>query len=145
MNRDKALRYAYGAALSGNLTYPVGQSAVQIFDEKLEASNNIYVLILNQNSIYAGNFMDQRWTAKIELEIVSKQQNSVSKDILDDISEQIENIIIPSAFTNGLSVDSGWQVINVSLESISYANIQQTETNSILTKTLIFNQTIIKK
>lgn len=145
MDREKAIRLAYFEALDGNLTYESSQ--VQVFDNKFEpvANSSTYVLFSNQSSQDQGNFSSFRWTSRITLQIVSKTQSAVSSDVVDDVGEQIEAIIFPGEpKTNGLIQQSGWQIINVSLDSANYTTLELSPTNTVITKLLTFSQTITK-
>jgi hypothetical protein len=145
MDREKAIRAAFFTPLDGNLNY--SGSEVKIFDQKFEpnANSTNYVLISNQSSQDQGNFNCFRWTSRITLQVISKTQSSVSSDVVDDIGEQIENIIFPgNPSQNGLTQQTGWQILNVALESVNYTSIQITDTNSVITKILTFSLTITK-
>lgn len=145
MDREKAIRAAFYTPLNGNLSYE--SSEVKIFDQKFEPNANTtnYVLISNQSSQDSGNFSCFRYTSRITFQIVSKTQSSVSSDVVDDIGEQIENIILPgSPAQNGLTQQSGWQILNVAIESVNYTTFQLTDTNSTITKLITFSLTITK-
>ena len=145
MDREKAIRTAYLTALQGNITYD--SSPVKIFDQKFEpnANDSNYILISNQSSQDQGNFTSFRWTTTIALQIVSKTQSATSTDVVDDIGQLIEGIIFPGdPSVNGLIQQDGWQILNVSLESVNYSQLQITETNTVISKILSFSQTIIK-
>jgi hypothetical protein len=148
MNRDRILRLAYFNALNGQLTY--NSAAVPISDSKLESDASVYVIIGAQTASNT-EFSDYNkycWTTSISLEIHSVHQDSVSKDIVDEVGEQIEAIIIGDSQEdeNGLVVESGWSITGVTLTT-SYPNttyLKHSDGSNYVTKLLTFSQTIEK-
>lgn len=147
INRETAIRNAYYQALNGNISY--NGVNIPLTDSITNQGQNdaVYIVMTNQTSVYdkSGGFQMLAWESTINLMIVSQQAFSVSKDILDAVSEQIENIIIPSATTNGLVQQSGWQINNVLLRTVEFKEFVLGPTTSIIPKILVFWQKIVKQ
>lgn len=142
-NREKSIRDAVFQALNGNLSY--NSDEVFVYDSKLEGEDDLYVLITDQTAQYSGNFAEHAWDCSIILQIVSRTADTISRDIIDEVSKQIEDIIIESLPTlNGLVTQLGWQIINNSLGNVTYTNFTMTDTQSAITKLLTFNQKVVK-
>lgn len=143
MNRDKAVRMSFFDALNGELTY--NSVAVPISDMKLETDAPVYVLITRQTATLSPqNYDTFIWETTLTLEIHSVHQDSVTKDIVDEVGEQIEQIIIgTSPQDNGLVQQEGWVIDNVYLSNSSYGGdyLKHGDSNYVI-KLLTFTQTI---
>lgn len=143
ISREKALRNAYFNVLNGNLSY--NSINVPVFDNKVESPNDsLYVLLTDQASSYNGNFARAAWDSLFQIKIISKQYNSVSKDIVDDICQQIEDIISPDTTTIGLQAHTGWQIINVYVNTCNYTELEISSTQTVIQKIVTFSNQIIK-
>lgn len=142
MNRDKAVRLKYyEVLLAGDIRYDSG--SVSIWDEKAEdATNNLYILFQGQQAQFTGNFCNKTWQCTIDLVIVNKQPDTISKDTTDDIAEQIEDLLT-AALVSGVEYE-GWQITNFVLDSSNTAAYTLSETASEIEKTLTFRQTLTK-
>jgi hypothetical protein len=111
-------------AIKNSLSYD--GNPVHVYDSTTTGEvpdENIYVLLTTQSSVNASDFSRFRWNCVQSLEIVSKQMGSVSKDIVDDISEQIEQILTyvkNQPGEGGMINQSGWSFQDVILESVNY-------------------------
>lgn len=138
MNREKAIRKAFFDALNNNISAPV-------FDGQAVGSLDLFVLLEDQSAQDISEFKTRRWNCSIVISLVQKQQSSYTKDIVDDLTEEIENILTPGpASQNALPNQSGWQFTNVRLDQVRYASFQISSTESICNKFLTFNFTITK-
>lgn len=148
MNREKAGRDGFGNAIDGQLSY--NSVPVNHYDEVTTnevAGETTYVLLTQQTANNISDFRRFRWNCVQTVEIVSKQINSVSKDIVDEISEQIEQIIIypdNQPGNGGLVVQTGWEFSDVLLESVSYTEFQLESNYYEITKVLNFSYIITK-
>jgi hypothetical protein len=137
----KKVRKAYYEALNGQLTYD--GSPVSVWDEKAEATtNNIYVLLSTQTATDTSTFSSFDTQTTILIDIVSKSQDRVSKDVLDEVAQQILTIILPTVTTNGLPAQSGVQILNVRKESDNYLPVQLSATGSIIRRLIRFSQRV---
>jgi hypothetical protein len=124
MNREQAVRMGFYDAIKSALSYD--GNAVHTYDSLTtnEVENeDKYVLLTQQSAVNSSDFRRFRWNCVQTIEITSKQYSSVSKDIVDDISEQIEQIITYPTNQPGngyLAAQTGWEFSDILLESASY-------------------------
>lgn len=115
---NRLFRKAAYEALSGNLTHDGGQ--VPVYDEKLGANtNNIYVLVQSQSTNTANTFSSFSQTGTLVLQVVHKSWDGVTKDVIEDISNQILQILFPNPQSNGFVSQSGLQILNAHQRSTS--------------------------
>ena len=143
MNRDKAVRMGFYDAIKTALTYDGNTvhsydslTTNEVTDEKQ------YVLLTQQSSVNNADFRRFRWNCIQTIEITSKQYSSVSKDIVDDISEQIEQIIIypdNQPGNGGMAAQSGWEFTDALLESTNYIEVEISANYYEITKVLQFS------
>jgi hypothetical protein len=129
-----AFRMAVGDALVG-LTYD--GSPVLVYDEKAEdGANNTYVLLSAQTAAQIGVFSGYYHDCSLLLQIITKQQDTVSKDVPDIISEQITNILFPNnnPAANGLVAQSGFNINCLKVESVNSENLTLSATKSEIKK-----------
>ena len=146
MNRELAARKAFYSPLLNSINIPGGSGdKVPVSDGKANTNDRLYILIEAQSANNQSSFKTRRWQSSLSLTICHKQDDSYTRDIVDDVCEQIESILTPgNAEFNGLQSQSGWQVTNVSLNDVSYADFQISETETICIKFLTFNFIITK-
>lgn len=143
MNREKAVRMGFYEAIKTALSYD--GNAVHTYDSLTtnEVTNEMqYVLLTQQSSVNSSDFRRFRWNCIQTIEITSKQYSSVSKDIVDDIGEQIEQIITypQSQPGNGyLAAQSGWEFSDILLESTNYIEVEISTNYYEITKVLQFS------
>jgi len=140
MNRDKAVRMGFYDAIKVALSYD--SNPVRAYDSL--TTNEVpderqYVLLTQQSGVNSADFRRFRWNCIQTIEITSKQYSSVSKDIVDDISEQIEQIIIYPANqpgNGGMIAQSGWEFSDILLESTNYIEVEISANYYEITKVL---------
>jgi hypothetical protein len=147
-NREKAGRDGLGNAIDGRLSY--NSQSVHHYDEVTTnevPDETLYVLLTQQTASNISDFRRFRWQCLQTVEIVSKQINSVSKDIVDHISEQIEQIIIypdNQPGNGGMIAQDGWEFSDVQLESVNYTEFQLENNFYEITKILNFSYIITR-
>jgi hypothetical protein len=140
MNREKAIRMGFYDAIKTALSYD--SNTVHTYDSLTTnevTSEMQYVLLTQQSSVNNSDFRRFRWNCIQTIEITSKQFSSVSKDIVDDISEQIEQIIIypdNQPGNGGMVAQSGWEFTDVLLESTNYIEVELSTNYYEITKVL---------
>ncbi len=135
MNREKVIRLYIHGLLNGTLAY--NATTIPVWDSKLEDKTNIYVIIEEQSANVIQKFPQQMaWECSINLFIVSKQQDTVSRDVVDDIAEQIETIVY-NALQNGV-VTNGWQLNNMALASTEHSMFELLHSKMQVSKTMTF-------
>lgn len=142
MDREKAIRLKLFELLTAaNIRYDDGD--INVWDEKAEdETNNLYIVFRDQTAQNDGTFCLNSWTCTLELGIVCKQPDTVSKDIPDDIGEQVEAALY-AGLVNGV-ITNGWQINNFVLDSVNYSTFVLSPTQSEIEKTLIFRMTANK-
>lgn len=146
MSREKEARNAFYSAMVGALNIPGGSGdKIPVSDGKAETKARLYVLIESQTAVSDSDFRNRRWRATLSVSIMHKQMDSYTRDIVDDVGQQIEDIITPGiASQNGLPAQNGWQVTSIVLDNVSYADFQISDTETVCIKYLTFNFTITK-
>lgn len=140
MNREKAVRMGFYDAIKTALSYD--SAAVHTYDSATtnEVPNEqLYVLLAQQSSVNAGDYTRFRWNCVQTIEITSKQYSSVSKDIVDDVSEQIEQIIaypFNKPGKGGMIAQTGWEFSDILLESTNYVEFELSDNYYEITKVL---------
>ena len=145
MNREKAIRTAFYSVLN-SIIYPAGSGIrIPISDGKAISKDKIYTLIESQTAQDSSDMRNKRWNASITITVIHKQKDSYTRDIVDDIGEEIESTILPgNAALNGLPEVPGWKITNVYLGNIDYADFQINENETVCIKFLTFNFIINK-
>lgn len=143
MNREKAVRTGFYDAIKNALSYD--SNAVHTYDSLTtnEVTDEMqYVLLTQQSGVNASDFRRFRWNCVQTIEVTSKQYSSVSKDIVDDISEQIEQIITYPQNQPGngyLAPQAGWEFSDILLESTNYIEVEISANYYEITKVLQFS------
>lgn len=119
----KAFRMAVFQALDGNLT-DLSSVAVDVFDGKAEdAVSNSYVLLSQETGNQIGNFSLFLHDSSIILQVVTKTADTISKDELDHISQQITQILLPGPAADGLVQQSGFQINCLQAQSVNSSEV----------------------
>lgn len=142
MNREKAIRHKiYDVLSTGNIRYDDGE--IDVWDEKAEdTTNNIYILLKRQTAQAPQTFCQNQWDVTIEVWVVNKQPDTISKDTTDDVVEQVEDLL--SVAMNGGIEYEGWQIINFNMDSLATDDYFLSDTKTEIQVTLIFNARMIK-
>lgn len=148
MNRDKAVKMGVYEAIKAALSYD--GNAVHVYDDVTtnEVTDEMqYVLLTSQSSVNASDYRRFRWNCVQTIEIVSKQHSSVSKDIVDDIDEQIEQILVypdNQPGNGGFAAQAGWEFSDVLLESSNYVDFELSANYYEITKVIQISCIITK-
>lgn len=146
MSREKSARKAFYDVLVNQIDVP-GQTVdkVPVSDGQATTKAKLYMLIEDQTAQDVSDMRNRRWNGSLVISICHKQGSSYTRDIIDDVAQEIEDIITPGAASqNGLPIQSGWQITNIRVDSVSYADFQISSTESICIKFLTFNFIITK-
>lgn len=138
---SKQLRLAVFAALSGNVP------GYATYDEKraVAATAAKYILLSTQQET-PSNDNDCTWitNSTIDIEVVQKTGSEVSKDDIDEASNTILAILIPTPWVTPLT-SGNLQFQNATVESIISRNLSLTETESVVIKVIRFAVTITQQ
>lgn len=119
----KAFRMAVFQALNNNLT-DLNSSAVRVYDGKAEETvSNIYVLLTTETGNQIPNFSLFLHDSSIILQVVAKTIDTISKDELDHVSDQITQILLPGTATDGLAQQSGFQINCLQAQSVNSSEV----------------------
>lgn len=141
MNREKAIRLKVYELLTAEQIL-VDEGEVSIYDEKVEdESSNIYIVLKRQTASIANDNCRNKWNCRIDLWIVNRQRDTISKDTTDDICERVEELLAP--LSDGVEYN-GWQMLNAVLEDLDYDTFQLTDTDTEIQLTLTYSLTAIK-
>lgn len=135
----KLVRYAFGNAISGQLSY--GGVAVPVADDVLsiEDPTDIYVILSSQTAVEVSTFSSFEHSASIVIDIVHRSSHYVTKDIVDNVAQQIFTIIQPTPTTNGLSAQSGVQFTDVKKINDIYLNLNLSNSGPVVRRIVTYS------
>lgn len=139
--RDVSLpyRHAVFAVLSG--------ISVPVYDEKRKVTDTdpLFVLLSTQQQIPSDD-NDCTWISRssIDIEIQQRTGSEVSKDDIDNLSNEILGLLIPTPWNTPLT-SPNLQFQNAFAESIISRNASITETDTIIIKVIRFVCTVTQQ
>lgn len=142
----KILRAAIDAILKGAISYNGG--FLLFFDEKVFVGQmpNVYCLYSTQREQDASDQYGSDCTfvtrSTIDLMIVDRTGSEVSKDILDDLSNLIMELLLNSPGNSNLAVPAGFQISYLKRDSAVSGLFQITPTQSEIRKIMTFSAII---
>ncbi len=138
----KPLRLAVFNCLNGNT------GGVPVSDEKRLVSNtaNLFIILSTQQETPVEE-NDCTWINRsaIDIEIYQKTGSEVSKDTIDDTSNIILTLLMPTRQVMGITEPSGLQFANPFCESNITRNLSLSDTESVLVGVVRFVVTIIQQ
>lgn len=124
-----------------------GHISVNVYDEKrkVTANDQTFVLLSTQQQTPKDD-NDCTWIsrASIDIEVTQKTGSEVSKNYIDDISDEICQILVTAPFVSPIA-SSNLQFGNAVIESIISRNMSISETESVLTKIIRFSCTVVQQ
>lgn len=97
-----------------------GQSFTVYKEDVPETEEGNYVLLRAEGGSEDNNKRSFADDTVIVVDIVSVHQNNVDRSVVEAIDNTIGNLILPTSRTNGLTVQSGMQILNVRRENFTY-------------------------
>lgn len=140
---QKILRAAVYNALNG--TVNVG-GVIPVYDEKRPSTStaSVYILLSTQQET-SNDTQDAFITiSSIDIEICQDTGSEVSKDTIDDISNEVLVILMPTRENSGLVSPSNMQILNLDRRTITRA-FEISPTQSILRKIITLSATIVQQ
>lgn len=135
----KPLRHAINGVVTGQIT--VGAITLPDYDEKVFTGESpaLYIVYSTQQETPGPEENDCSMIVRssIGIEIIRRSGSEVSKDDIDDASDQLYQILIPSYGTAGFTIP-GFNISYAARESAITQNLAITETESILRKIIRF-------
>lgn len=137
----KGLRLSVFNALVG-ITYD--STAVPVQDENYTGAAKRYIVLSTQTGDQTEK-NDSTWItrATILLDVIQKT-DAVSKDGLDDIGNQINEIIMPTRATIGLVAPAGFQYTNIEADERSL-NLNLNSVESVTRKLITYSLDIVQQ
>lgn len=130
-----ALRRAVSEALEGNISY--NASSVAVYDgQVLSDGDNLYILIGSESSSPRPNRARPSFLVTVLIEIIHRAEYAIDSEVLENVSEQALEILIPTVTTNGLVSQADFQFSCLQLENGNKLNLAISTTNSINRKLL---------
>jgi hypothetical protein len=141
----KPFRKAIYDRLKNNVVYK--STAVAIYDEKVFTGETpiVYILFGTQREQNVDD-TDCAWETRssIDILIISRTQSETSKDVLDDISNNILDLLLNLPGSDNLAAQTGFKIIYLKRESAVCGLLQISPTETILQKQLTLTATIIQ-
>lgn len=140
------LRLAIFGVLNGNLTYN-GQP-VNLYDEKKKvgSADKVYIVMGTQASTPVDDNDSCFITDEtIDLEILHKTEFEVTKDFIDDLSNQMYQQLIPTKLTDSLPDPTLMQIQYFDLRRAVTRSVEVTPTETIIAKIITFGCKVIQQ
>ena len=136
---NQPLRKAIFEALNHQIQYEASEVPVHDQKQRKGYDNTNYVIIGNITSSDNRTFQGWSRIMSFDLDIVTKTTNAISSLIADTIAGQIFEILMPDIGLVGVVVPTGFNYINLRLDSDRYIDFELTDTSSLLRRILGFN------
>lgn len=143
MEASKAIRTGYFLALNGNITS--NGNNVPIFDVYALPENTPYpyVLLSTQTAVQLDVKRCKRYNTRMLIDIVTASDNPIGRSEAEDIAEQIEDIVIPSTFTDIDLTAYGYELLNTKREQDTDASLMN-GTKYIYRKLITYSSLTVK-
>lgn len=141
---QRILRKAINDLLAGNITY--NSIPVPIYDEKIrdKQSPNLYIIFGTQQETDQNTDTSFTTISTIDLEITHKTEYEVSKDAIDEVSDQVLEILLPTPDGPGWDYN-GFLIQNITRTSTISRNFSLTDSQSIIAKIITITATITQQ
>ena len=107
-----AYRTAIFEAINGLVSY--GGSVVPVYSGYAETDDKIYIILEDINEVQANDNKSKFLTsATINIEVVQVSDRGVSYKAVDEITGAIMQILVPTPFKAGFTIDANFQAVNV--------------------------------
>ena len=136
-----ALRQAYVDALQ---VVQYNAAPVPIVDDKLETTSPVYMRVTTMNVTQNNTKTYFAGECDVNIQVVSVQKSSVSKGILESISNDMMNALFPTMNTNGLIIGGFYKVSYAMLTNSVYSTAIQTADGFEISKTLTIKTRVIQ-
>jgi hypothetical protein len=133
----KILRQAIYDALNGNII--INSLPVLVIEEKLRSTQNpnLFIILSNQyENDEERNSSTWITRSSIDIEIIHKTGSDVSKDVIDNVYNQLLEIVFPTREALGLTVPVGFQFQEGFRESCFTNVVLLSETETVITEKL---------
>lgn len=142
---QRPFRMAIHSVINGNATYN-GQP-VYFYDEKKKVglTDRVYGLYTTQQT--TRDHTSDCWITDelITLELLHKSGFEVTKDFVDDVSDQLYQLLMPTRINDALPDPSLMLIQNFELEEALTRSVEITDTETIVSKLITFSCKIIQQ
>jgi hypothetical protein len=136
---QKPLRLSIHSVINGNTTY--NGSPVNFYDEKKKVglTDRVYGLYSTQQT--TRDRTSEYWITDelITIELLHKSGFEVTKDFIDDVSDQLYQILMPDAINAALPNPSLMLIQHFELEEAITRSVEITDTETIVSKLITFS------
>jgi hypothetical protein len=106
-----SIRKSFYDAITGHVTYD--SATIPVYDEKVETvpEKDIWIVIADQIDLDKSNKHQFANETTIDINIVSKRKSAGGKKVIEDISDQILQVIVPTTKTVGLTIAPPFKIV----------------------------------
>jgi hypothetical protein len=142
---QKILRQAVYDIINGQLSY--NGSNVPVYDEKRKVgqADSLFVILGTQQETDDSTSDAFITDSSIDIEIQHRTEFEVSKDAIDDVSNQILQILMPTPQTDGFLVQNLFQITCVRRTSTISRNFSISDSVSIIAKIITISAKIVQQ
>lgn len=141
----RILRMAVYNLLNGNISYN-GQN-VPVYDEKRRVgdTDNLFIILGTQQESDDDTSDTFITDSSIDIEIQHRTDYEVSKDAIDEVSNQVLDLILPTPQTNGFAVQNLALIQCVRRSRSVSRNFSLTDSQSVVAKIVTITCKIIQQ
>lgn len=145
LDAGASLRKAYNSALNGNVTF--SGSAVPLVDGKLHENmrEDVYIMFSTQSDTDKPNKNYFATEINLAVLIVNRKEATVQKSVVENISNQVLTIIIPTTTTHGLIIDAPFKITFVKRDNANTQGAKLDDGTFIIAKEINFRNRIIQQ
>lgn len=140
------LRRAIDAVLTSNVV--VDGNTINFYDEKKRAGANerLYCIYGTQQSTPDQN-NDSTWITRetIDIEIYQRTESEVSKDLVDQVSDQLYTLLMPQRISSALANPNLMQVQFFDLQQAVTRSAEISDTETIIQKIVTFTCLVVQQ
>jgi hypothetical protein len=151
MKKDtmKMMRTAMYALLNNQLSYSLDNTntLVPVYDEKRKVQDSYALYVLMSTQQETPDPVDGTWItdSSIDLEITQRLEFEVTKDDLDDVSNQIYALLEPAAGVGGLTAPAGFQIMNLQIASAVTRSFDISNTETVVSKVITVKAKVVQQ
>jgi hypothetical protein len=138
---------AIHAVINGNVTY--NDQPIYFYDEKKKVgrTDKVYGLYGTQQSTRGEDMNDSTWITeeKIDIEILHKSEFEVTKDFIDEASDQIYELLMPSRLNAALPDPTLMLIQHFELDQALTRAVEVSPTETIVSKIMTFSCKMIQQ
>lgn len=119
LDPDKYIRKAFGDCLAGHVI--IGGKVVSVVDTFSDDFNGKHQILLGTLEGISQNDKESfNRDVTLTIDIATRTDGSASRQLADDIAEQVALLVQPDRKSTGLQIDGRFQIINLRQSSSGY-------------------------